>query len=64
MFTDIDAAIEEAQFLKETTGRNHYVMQIQAGHMEVLDFVMPDWRIMYSTQYDGLHTAKPNGDEK
>lgn len=60
MFTDIDAAIEEARYLKSKSGGrvNFCVMQI-LDRMEVVNRLMDGVRVLYTTANDDYHTVLP-----
>lgn len=60
MFTDIDAAIEEARYLKSRSGGrvNFCVIQI-AECMEILCGLMDGVRVLYTTANDDYHTVLP-----
>ncbi len=60
MFTDIDAAIEEARYLKSKSGGrvNFCVMQI-LDRMEVVNRLMDGVRVLYTTENDDYHTVLP-----
>lgn len=61
MFTDINAAIEEARFLRRETKRHHCVSQHQDGGLSV--HLQRSWKResklkrLYYTRYDGLGTV-------
>ncbi|EJA4670188.1 hypothetical protein MVR12_005190 [Escherichia coli] len=59
MFNDIQAAIEEARWLKDQTNHDHHIIQAKDGYMFVTDSVMPGVHIMYSTQHDGCGVVHP-----
>lgn len=60
MFTDIDAAIEEARYLKSKSGGrvNFCVMQIM-NYMEVVSGLMDGVRVLHTTANDDYHTVLP-----
>lgn len=60
MFTDIDAAIEEARYLKSQSGGrvNFCVMQVM-NYMEVASGLMDGVRVLYTTANDDYHTVLP-----
>ena len=60
MLTDIDAAIEEARYLKSKSGGrvNFCVMQI-LDRMEVVNRLMDGVRVLYTTENDDYHTVLP-----
>lgn len=60
MFNDIQAAIEEARWLKDQTTYDHHIIQAKDGYMFVTDSVMPGGHIMYSTQHDSCGVVHPN----
>ncbi|MER5012452.1 hypothetical protein [Morganella morganii] len=63
MFTDIAAAIEEARYLMNTSGRHHAVVQSSAGVMLVRILyglgVAARRKVMFSTDVDGMGVVIP-----
>lgn len=48
-FTDIQAAIEEAQYLYEMTRKHHCLIQ-SSGFINVIEHLVPEWHVMWSTR--------------
>ena len=60
MFTDIAAAIEEARYLMNTSGRHHAVVQSSAGVRLLYGLgVAARRKVMFSTDVDGMGVVIP-----
>lgn len=60
MFTDIDAAIEEARYLKSKSGgRVNFCVMQTLDRMEVVNRLMDGVRVLYTTANDDYHTVLP-----
>lgn len=62
MFTDINSAIDEARFMKATTGHCHAVIQRPGGIMLVRKVWRRGIQTLYTTKQDRLGTV--NTDEQ
>ncbi|KER01108.1 hypothetical protein LGZ99_22395 [Photorhabdus temperata] len=60
IFTDIEAAIEEARFRSGITGRSFAVLQCKYGSLKVIqDRAVKSKKhsVMFSTKYDKYHSV-------
>lgn len=57
MFTNINAAIEEARYLKATTRHCHAVIQRPGGIMHVIKSQRRGTQTLYTTKQDGSGTV-------
>lgn len=57
MFTDIPAAIDEARYLKATTGNCHAVIQRPGGIMHVIKCQRRGIQALYTTKQDRYGTV-------
>lgn len=62
IFTDINAAIEEARFLKKLTGRCHGVIQRPGGEMFVRKVQRRKIMTLYTTRQDRFGTVNTEVD--
>ncbi|CNG28696.1 Uncharacterised protein [Yersinia kristensenii] len=62
MFTDINSAIDEARFMKATTGHCHAVIQRPGGIMHVRKVWRRGIQTLYTTKQDRFGTV--NTDEQ
>ncbi|MEI7341230.1 hypothetical protein WCT87_07055 [Pectobacterium brasiliense] len=62
MFTNINAAVEEARFMRAITGHCHGVIQRQKGVMLVRKIDRRGMHTLYTTQQDKFGTVNTEGD--